>query len=213
MSAFENPALRAFAGQLGEQLRFAQVLIRRDGSAFELRHVDDSGVASDRLESFSPARARELAQFTPTGEFRPLKSAPTLRHGWLIRARDVSELGVALDRLYPGAVADWFAALAPEPPVTNWRDFAARQSGMYRITTMLGDAQLASLTGTTCAPVRCLKRRLWSAPSAPPESAQAKSLIPCLEPCALMLEAARVEVRREQEGARAQAEETGPGPD
>ena len=120
---------------------------------------------------------------------------PNLRAGWLCRAASDAELEAALDQLYPGAIADWFAAHQPLPPVTHYRDFTARQSGMYRITTMLADAQAAQVTRVCCDARHCLKRRLWTAPGLAPDAADAKSLIPCLEPCAVMLEFARKAVR------------------
>jgi hypothetical protein len=45
----------------------------------------------------------------------------------------------------------------------------------------------------------CLKRRLWTVAGLPPDAAEAKSLIPCLEPCAVLMEFARKAVRIEQE--------------
>ncbi|MBM3876397.1 MAG: hypothetical protein FJ386_06725 [Verrucomicrobia bacterium] len=202
MSAFENPALAAFVARLGGERVVAQVRVRREATGFEVRHADDRDTPAEALERVSAWNARDLAQAAVGGDFRPLKSAPTLRRGWRILVRDAGELGVALDRLYPGAVADWFASTAADVPVTNWTEFTARQSGMYRITTLLGGPSLAALVAETCAPARCLKRRLWCAPSAPADGDAGKSLIPCLEPCALMLEAARARVRVEQDSAR-----------
>ncbi len=202
MSAFESPALTAFVAQLGAERLVAQVLVRRASAGFELRHVGDRDISTSDLEAAAPEKARTVAQFTAEGAFRPLKSAPTLHRGWRIHARDAAELGLALDRLYPGALADWFAASRAELPVTSWQDFAARQSGMYRITTMLDEAGVATVIAGTCAPSRCLKRRLWPAPSVGADCVERKSIIPCLEPCALVLEAARRAVRANQEEDR-----------
>ena len=44
----------------------------------------------------------------------------------------------------------------------------------------------------------CLKQRLWTVNGLPPDSSEEKSLIPCLEPCALLLEFARKAMRLEQ---------------
>jgi hypothetical protein len=194
-----NPALHQFADQLGDAFVLAQVLVSRHGPAFELRHVDDKGKDASQLRDLKPEALRTLAQFTADGEFRPLKSAPNLASGWRAAAADVEELGFALERLYPGAIADWFAASAPVPPVTHYREFTARQTGMYRLTTKLDDAQAARVAGACCEARFCLKRRLWTVPGLGPDEAGAKSLIPCLEPCAVLLEFARKAVRLEQE--------------
>ena len=200
MTAFENPALAAFAAQLGAELVFAQVLIRRDGTSFAFRHIEDAGALAESLRTIAIEELRALTQTTEAGAFRPLKSAPNLRRGWFARATNITELGTALDRLYPGALSDWFAARAAQPPVTSYREFTARQTGMYRITTFPDDPRAAQITRACCDARFCLKRRLWTVPSLATDTAADKSLIPCLEPCALLLEFARKVVRWEQEG-------------
>jgi len=198
-TALTNPALEAFANQIaiGTELVVAQVLIRRDRSdAWELRHLEDRNMAGSALKSVALTALRELAQTTVDNAFRPLKSAPNLRRGWVATVHSVKELGSALDQLYPGFVADWFSARKSAPPITHYRDFTNRQTGMYRITQHLTDAQAAI---RACCHIRfCLKQRLWTIPGQPVDSPGAKSLIPCLEPCAVMLEFARTAARIEQ---------------
>lgn len=186
-----NPALQSFLGQMGDEFILAQVLIRRKTPAFELLHIEDREASVSGLRTIKSSDARALAQFTAAGEFRPLKAAPTLPAGWLIRAASAAELELALSGLYPGALADWHAAQSPTPPVTGYRAFTERQSGMYRITAKLTDAQAAGVIRQTCAATQCLKHRLWTVPALAPDSAAEKSLIPCLEPCAVLLESAR----------------------
>jgi hypothetical protein len=169
----------------------AQVLIRRDGRLFELRHVEDRQAASETLRFVSVREVRALAQFTADGAFRPLRSAPDLQKGWRLAVRDEAELETALNQIYPGAIADGFAARSPNPPVTNYREFTARQTGIYEVTATLGDRQAAQVIRSCCASKRCLKQRLWTAEGLAPDAAEEKSLIPCLEPCALLLESAR----------------------
>ncbi|MDB6023632.1 MAG: hypothetical protein JWQ04_3489 [Pedosphaera sp.] len=199
MPKIKNPALKAFTAQTGDELVLAQVLIQRRGAAYELRHVEDRSATTESLRLVKLAEARALAQFTATGEFRPLKSAPTLQRGWRMTAADDTELDAVLSRLYPGAVADWHAAQTASPPVTHYREYVNRQSGMYRITAMLTDAQAAQVARTVCDAKSCLKRRLWTVPGLAPDAAAAKSLIPCLEPCAVLMESARKAMRAGQE--------------
>lgn len=199
MSVIENPALKAFVAQLGSELTFAQVLIRRTGPEFELRHVDDGGTPADSLRQLPLEEARQFAQFNAAGEFRPLKSAPDLRRGWRMSLANDSELEIALNHLYPGALADWFAAQSANPPVTNYRDYTGRQSGMYRITTKLTDAHVSEVISATCNKDRCLKRRLWMVAGTPIDPLDGKSLVPCLEPCAVFMESARKTLRASQQ--------------
>jgi len=199
MAAVNNPALAAFCVAAGSELALAQVRVRRLAEGFELRHVGDQDAGAESLRLVPLNELRVLANHTTAGEFRPIKAAPNLRAGWLCRVSSEAELELALNQLYPGALADWFAAQQPAPPVTHYREFTARQSGMYRITTMLTDPQAAQVIRACCDARLCLKRRLWSVPGLAPDAADTKSLIPCLEPCAVMLEFARKAVRIEQE--------------
>src|SRR4030095_584291 len=79
MSLRTNPALEAFIAEIGSELIIAQVMIRRSAEGFELRHVDDRELSSDKLGALRLNDVRSLAQFTACGAFRPLKSAPNLQ--------------------------------------------------------------------------------------------------------------------------------------
>ncbi|MDB6065144.1 MAG: hypothetical protein JWR26_1352 [Pedosphaera sp.] len=199
MNRIENPALKEFVARLGDELVMAQVLVRRKGAGYELRQVEDRDVAEDSLRVVKLNEARGLAQCTAAGEFRPLKSAPTLQRGWRVLPANDNELELALNQLYPGALADWHAARKANPPVTNYREFTNRQSGMFRITTMLSDEQAGLVIKVVCSKARCLKRRMWSVAGLETDAAAEKSIIPCLEPCAVLMEAARQAVRKEQQ--------------
>jgi hypothetical protein len=196
MSAFENPALKAFTASLGESTRVAQVLIRRVGESFELQHADDGDDTAFRMIAI--AELRELAQSAHTGAFRPLRAAPNLRRGWYCQAANPAELEIALEHLYPGFLADWHAAQSGHP-ATPYRDYTRRQTGMYRLAALADDAQAAHITRVGCDARFCLKRRLWSAPTLAADAPDGKSIIPCFEPCALLLEFARKAVRITQE--------------
>jgi hypothetical protein len=195
----KNPALTAFVAGLEAESIFGQVWIRRRERGFELRHVMDKETDSASLRLLGENDIRPLAQFTNGGAFRPLRSAPTLQHGWRAMPRDEQALGMILNQLYPGAVADWFAALGPVPPVTSFREFTGRQTGMYRITTRLDDPTAGAVIRACCHKDFCLKRRLWTVDGLASDPPAAKSAIPCLEPCAILLEFARKMARLEQE--------------
>ena len=199
MTAPVQPALAALVARIDRELLFAQVLIRRTPAGCELRHVSDAGAEPGALRLVPIAALRHLAQTTACGAFRPLKSAPNLQTGWRAVAVDEAALESALHALYPGAVPDWFAAQAPSPPVTHYREFTERQTGMYRITTMLNDAQAAGVIRACCHRRFCLRQRLWGVAGLDADRADEKSLIPCLEPCAVLLEFGRKAMRIEQE--------------
>jgi hypothetical protein len=199
VTAVANPALKAFIAQLGDELLFAQVVIRRAERGYELCHEADRQRAPNELRLTPVSELRALALHTAAGAFRPLKSAPNLRAGWRVAAQNDEELEAVFHQLYPSAIADWFAAQQQPAPVTHYREFTNRQTGMYRVTTMLTDEQAAQVTRACCHRRICLKRRLWTVGQLPPDAASEKSLIPCLEPCAILLEFARKALRLEQE--------------
>ena len=195
-----NPAIEKFVSAIGDALALAQVVIARTAAGFELRQIDDRGLPADQLRTVPVSELRGLAQKTATGAFRPLKSSPNLQRGWRADVSGPVELEAALRDLYPGAVADWFAVHAGIPYVTDYRPFTERQSGMYRVTATLTDTEAAQVVRACCPKQFCLKQRLWTVPGLTPDSVDAKSLIPCLEPCAVFLELARTAARINQAG-------------
>jgi hypothetical protein len=193
-----NPDMRAFLAAFDTEIVFGQVIVHRLERGFELRHELDRAAPPASLATLNGTELRAWAQTAASGAFRPLKSAPNLRAGWRAEAASVEALELLLHYVYPGAVADWFAAQSAQPPITSYRQFTARQSGMYRITRMLNDAITGAAIRACCHVDFCLKRRLWSVEGLEPDAAGQKSLIPCLEPCALLLEFARKVARLEQ---------------
>jgi hypothetical protein len=201
-----NPDVRAFLAAFDTEIVFGQVAVRRVERGFELRHESDHAAAPDTLTTLHGTELRHWTQATAAGAFRPLKSAPNLRRGWRAVAADGATLDLLLYYVYPGAVADWFAAQSTPSPLTSYRQFTVRQSGMYRITTMLDDAIAGAAIRACCHVDFCLKRRLWTVEGLEPDAAARKSLIPCLEPCALLLEFARKVARLEQNAAPSSGE-------
>lgn len=184
--------------QIRAELLVAQVLIRRQQQGFELRHVADRDVAGDTLKLVAPADALSIAQFTDNHAFRPLRSAPNLRRGWSVLAKSDVELETALNRLYPGFIPDLFAVGTSSPRLTHFREYTNRQTGMYRITTVLSDTEAFAMARKCCSARYCLKDRLWTVEGQPQDRPEGKSIIPCLEPCAILLEYARKVVRMSQ---------------
>ena len=200
MTAFRNPALEHFLTQVGEGTVLAQVSIRPvAGGRWELRHHDDATTETATLKSCAVTELQSLAQTTAGGAFRPLKAAPNLRRGWRAEAATAAELESALRQLYPGALADWYAVASGKAEPTHYREYTNRQTGMYRITTMLDDAEAAQVIEVCCGKQFCLKRRLWTSEGLAPDAVEGKSMIPCLEPCAVWLEFARKAMRISQE--------------
>ena len=87
---------------LAAPFSFGQILIQKgDDGGFVLSHRDDASL--DRLQTYREAKdAIEIAKYDDAGNYRPLKTAPNLRHGWQLQLATVEELRRALDYFYPG---------------------------------------------------------------------------------------------------------------
>lgn len=196
-----NPAFAAWLAVHGQDpADWIQLRVRRrPEGGFELRHVADADAADGALEVLPIEALRALALHTADGSFRPLRAAPNLRAGWRCAAPDAPALARALELLYPGTVADWHAWRSSPAAATSWEAFAARQTGMYRVTQTLDAGRAEQSARAACAPRFCLKRRRWTvAGRADPEAAE-KSAAPCLEPCAVALELARHAARLDRQ--------------
>ncbi len=162
--------------------RVGEVLIAESSGGFELRHHEDAG--REDLALFTrEEEARRLATNDDAGAFRPLKTAPNLRHGWRLRVAGIAGLRAALEGFYPamlGVLRDHRqGTLAPVP----LRETLGRQSGMYAVTRRLTDAQAQATIGEVC-PSRgsCLKTILWTlAPGQPVESLPAQKFDPAAD--------------------------------
>ena len=176
---------------------------------FILRHREE--VQRPDLEDFTGAEAaRELAHFDDAGKFRPLKTAPNLRHGWRLQLADLAELRRALDYFYPAMLGVWLShrrgSLVPVP----LRDTLARQTGMYAVTKKITDAQAQMMIGGFCrTDGGCLKRILWDvAPGVPVTSLPAEKFqtraaadtlpLLCHEACNLLVAKAREVVKKSE---------------
>lgn len=200
MSAYVNPALQAFAHFIGDGRDFVEIRIRRlDDGRFELRHASEAELPFGSLQTVDLSGVRRVARLTATGAFRPNKAAPGLRGGWVHTACSVPDLGAALDALYPGAIPDWFAGQRADPPVTHFKEFMARQTGLYRITQILPPPLAVRTVQACCGDRFCLRRRLWTTEGLAADLETAKSALPCLEPCSLLLDLARRAMKLEQE--------------
>ena len=170
-----------------------QVLIRAD---LTMCHIADADAAN--LEIFTrPEDARELAKYAAAGNYRPLKTAPNLKQGWLLKLSSHDEVRLALDFIYPAALGMRVAFERSELSAIPLRDTLNRQTGMYRVTQLITDEQAAEVIRKTCDE-GCLRRRLWSVNSAiqNPKSKIQNFEVLCAEACNLQVAACRPVAKR-----------------
>jgi len=151
----------ALAGALIDSSQFGQILIRKKNGGYILSHRDDGG--RDDLQGFQdPDAAGEIARYDDEGNYRPLKTAPNLRHGWRLEIVDLAALRRALDYFYPGRLAIFASRKENRLAATPLRETLDRQSGMYRVAAKISDEQIDDLVGKFCrSSDGCLRTILW----------------------------------------------------
>jgi sirohydrochlorin cobaltochelatase len=189
-----------------------------------LRHRDDRD--RDDLVTYRDAQdASAIARFDDAGKYRPLKTAPTLQHGWRLELADISSVRLALDLFYPGRLAMLVASERNALTTTPLFATLARQSGMYRVAARLTNAQADALVGRFCrsngGSPGCLRTILWkrdatgvpASTQLPPEkfdsshdqTGYGEPVIPllCQEACNLLVAEAREMVKAMDESTAA----------
>jgi len=142
-----------------EDRRFGELTLRRTGGGFTATHHLDAH--TDDLESVDTVHGlRELAKYDEHGEYRPLKTAPTLRRGWRTDCRDAREFLERLDAIYPGLFATWIAYEKEELDPVPLRDTLDRQTGMYRFAGNITDAMANQIMRDLCAK-GCVRQIAW----------------------------------------------------
>lgn len=202
------------AEALGESDAIGQILIERsNGGGFVVCHREDKG--RQDLDTFrKPEDAVEMARFDDSGNYRALKTAPSLRRGWRLEVANIGELRRALDHFYPGRIAMLLAMKENRLTTTTLRDTLNRQSGMYRVAVNVSDEQIDDVVGRFCkSDGGCLRTILWkrdatgAAPStklprqkfdpAHDQTGRGERAIPllCQEICSLLLNECRKAVK------------------
>jgi sirohydrochlorin cobaltochelatase len=210
------PFEKALAAILSEKSRFGQLLIHQTSAGgFALCHRDDEKVRGLKIFR-KPDDAVEIARYDDAGNYRPLKTAPNLRHGWLLEVVDLGELRLALDYFYPGRLEMFAAWKENRLSTTALRETLDRQSGMYRVAAKISDEQIDDVVGKLCkSDGGCLRTILWKRDAAgavpstklPPEkfdpahdqTRRGENAIPllCQEACALLVNECRKAVKGE----------------
>jgi sirohydrochlorin cobaltochelatase len=159
--------------------QIGEIMILRTATGFALRHHEDV-TRKDLVRFTSEADARELAKLDDRGNFRPLKSAPNLRHGWRLEVADLVVLRRVLDTFYPAMLGVLLSRERGELTPIPMRETLARQTGMYAVTKKITDAQADATIGNFCTTRGgCLKTLLWPiAPDVPITSLPAEKFDP-----------------------------------
>ena len=155
--------MRNSIGRVLEAARFCvgQIVVQKSDGWFVLLHRDDETL--DHLQVFRSAEDPiEIAKYDDAGNYRPLKTAPNLRHGWRLELDTLEQLRCALDYFYPGRLAVFAAWKNDKLQTTPLRETLDRQSGMYRVAAKISDSQIDNLVPDFCrSDGGCLRTILW----------------------------------------------------
>jgi sirohydrochlorin cobaltochelatase len=157
-----NSIERCLESVLTAPLHFGQILVQETTTGhFVLSHRDDKSV--DQLKVFRSAEdASNIAKYDDAGNYRPLKTAANLRHGWRLELDTLEELQRALDYFYPGRLAVFNAWKKGRLQTRPLRETLDRQSGMYRVAAKISDSQIDDLVADFCrSNGGCLRTILW----------------------------------------------------
>ena len=196
--------------------RIGQIIVdRASDGGFALCHRDDAG-RSDLAVYRDAEAAIAIAQYDDAGAYRPLKTAPNLRHGWALTLADAAAARVALDFFYPGRLPAYVAWQRGSLRTTALRETLDRQTGMYRVAAKITDEQANELVGSFCrSDGGCLRTIQWSRDAtgatastllpaekfdpAHDQTGRGEATIPllCQEPCNLLVAEARKVVKGE----------------
>ena len=139
-----------------------QIAIRKTSGGFALCHRDEQGREEQLHTLRSVDEAADIARFDDDGNYRPLKTAPNLRHGWRLEFVDLAGVRSALDYFYPGRLAVFAASQGNRLATTPLRETLDRQSGMYRIAAKISEEQLDDVVANFCrSDGGCLRTILW----------------------------------------------------
>jgi hypothetical protein len=199
-------------------LQIGEIIVRQITDAhFVVRHwldAEPSKRAHAALRIYTgPAATRDLVRFDREGRYRPLKGAPSLPAGWELQLDSIAAVKLALDFIYPGALASWFAWREERINPIDLRVTLNRQTGMYRVTHKLSNAEADELAGRFCRSDRaCLRTILWTVDGKLPDGnlpqakfkpnhdqlGQGRPAIPflCVEACNLFVAEARKTVKQ-----------------
>jgi sirohydrochlorin cobaltochelatase len=157
-----DPTERPLATVFNDREAVGQILIQQtDLGGFVLCHCDEG--TNENVETFSRAEdAIEISRYDDAGNYRRLKTAPNLRHGWRLNLADVDKLERAVDYFYPGRLAMLDAWNQNRLVTTSLRETLNRQSGMYRVAAKISDQQIDDVVGNLCkSGDGCLRTILW----------------------------------------------------
>jgi hypothetical protein len=183
------------------QLRVTTTVADNGIRQYEVRHVDDNDAEASALTPHTdPFDARDIGTLDTDGRYRPLRTAPSLKSGWIFPELTADEVYEAVEAFYPATVVNWHREQRGELDIDHWQDEQDRQSGIYNLITVLPDEAVEWAAAACCDDSQCLKRREWELSDDESLGAEGgDGVFPCREPCSMVVAAGREWAKRERE--------------
>jgi hypothetical protein len=190
------------------QLRITVSLDGHAGRSYDLRHVDDDETPATELTAHEdPLDARDIAKHDDDGDYRPLKTAPSLQTGWQFPDLGAADIVEAVHAFYPATVQNWHREREGELDIDHWHETVSRQTGIYGVVRTWdrgeGYEHVNWVAEACCDDSECLKRREWQYDEETQlDVGGGDGEFPCREPCSLVIAAARQWTKLEGEQAQ-----------
>ena len=146
------PSLRLFAS--------VKSCSRKRNGGFVVSHRDDASL--DQLQTYQNAEdAVEIAKYDDAGNYRPLKTAPNLRHGWRLELATVEECEFA--GLFLSRPARGFRGVEKRLPQNDGlaRDTGSSVRNVSRCRKNFRSTNQRSCGGFCRSDSGCLRTILW----------------------------------------------------
>jgi len=201
----------ALADGLATEWGQLRITVRLDGEAgrtYDLCHVDDAATPAEALDAHEdPLDARDIAKNDDDGDYRPLKTAPSLQTGWQFPELGPGAVVEAVHAFYPATVQNWHREREGELDVDHWHETVERQTGIYGVVRTWdrgeGYEHVNWVAEACCDDSQCLKRREWEYDEETELDVDGgDGQFPCREPCSLVIAAARQWTKLEGEQAQ-----------
>lgn len=133
-------------------------------------------------------RIRALARVAADGRYRPLSGARTLARDWHCRPATLEALSAMLDVVYPLAECHIAAWAEGRLHIVSLDQVLGRQSGRYAVAAALSEPGRRAAASVLCA--RCVRVPVWE-DAAVTASEPEETIIPCPEPCSVLVSLCR----------------------
>ncbi len=157
---------------------------------------DDS--ISELTQYTDPLDSRYIAKFDENNKYRPLKTAKSLKTGWVFTELKSDQLLKVIDFIYPSSIENWSLQCKGELDITNFTETVERQTGLYSKLDQINSNTLNHLTDELCSK-RCIKEKKWDVINNKKQGSKDNNKIPCREPCSVFLEEARKQIKNGRE--------------